>query len=400
MKESTVGIMGGTFDPIHYGHLILAEYVLNEMNLDKIIFIPSGTPHLKSYKKVSTKKNRLKMTELGIKNNNNFKISTIEIDREGNTYTIDTIKELNKKYTDTLFYFIIGADSLFDLLKWKDIEKLFDICNFIVANRGGTYSLNELQDRIKLLTNEYNAYIKLVNIPDIQISSSDIRNRIKQNKSIKYLLPGDVEKYIYKNKLYVNNEYNNELIKKELKKHIDTKRYNHTLGVEKTAVALAKIHDIDISKANVAALLHDCAKNISNNKKIDLCKKYNIELKIEEKKNPDLVHAKVGSVIAKHIYNINDSDIINAIAYHTTGRPNMSELEKVIYISDYIEPGRTKANNLDNIRKLARKDLDKALLAILEDTIAYLQSKNKIIDTLTIEAYEFYKLHNNTLSNE
>lgn len=393
MEERTVGIMGGTFDPIHYGHLILAEYVLTEMNLDKIIFIPSGIPHLKSYKKVSNKKNRLKMTELGIKNNNKFEISTIEIDRHGNTYTVDTIKELNKKYQNTVFYFIIGADSLFDLLKWKSIDKLFNICNFIVANRGGTYSLDKIEERINLLKNEYNAYIKLVHIPDIQISSSEIRNRIKNNKSIKYLLPEDVEKYIYKNNIYIDNEYDIELIKKQLKKHIDIKRYNHTLGVEKTAITLAKTHNIDIGKVTVAALLHDCAKNISNNKKIDLCKKYNIKLRCEEKKNPDLVHAKVGSVIAQNIYNINDYDIINAIAYHTTGRPNMSELEKVIYISDYIEPGRTKANNLDSIRKLAKKDLDTALLAILQDTIAYLESKNKIIDPLTIEAYKYYKSH-------
>ncbi|MCT4543973.1 MAG: nicotinate-nucleotide adenylyltransferase [Vallitalea sp.] len=201
MNNKVVGIMGGTFDPIHHGHLIVAEYVCSELNLDKIIFIPSGKPYLKSNKKVSQTKHRLNMTKLAIIDNNKFEISTIEIDRKGNTYTVDTIESLNKEYPLTTFYFIIGADSLFDLQKWKNHNKLFNICNFIVVNRGGTCSYSMLKNKIDELA-KFNAKITLVHIPDIQISSSEIRTRVKDNLSIKYLLPEKVEKYILDNTLY------------------------------------------------------------------------------------------------------------------------------------------------------------------------------------------------------
>ncbi|GMQ57041.1 nicotinate-nucleotide adenylyltransferase [Vallitalea sediminicola] len=204
MNNKSIGIMGGTFDPIHYGHLILAQYVLDEMNLDKIIFIPSGISYLKSNKKISHKSHRLNMTELGIINNDKFEASTIEIDREGNTYTVDTIEHLNEKYPYKTFYFIIGADSVFDLLKWKNYQRLFEICNFVVTNRGSTYTGEQLQCEINILKRNYNARIDLINIPDIDISSSEIRKRVKNNLSIRYLLPDNVEKYIDNNKLYRN----------------------------------------------------------------------------------------------------------------------------------------------------------------------------------------------------
>lgn len=202
MDKQLIGIMGGTFDPIHYGHLILAQYVLDNMKLDEILFVPSGISYLKSKRKVSDKMHRLNMTKLGIANNDKFELSTIEIDRTGNTYTVDTITELNDKYPNNTYYFIIGADSLFDLLKWKDHKRLLNICNFIVANRGATYTDKQLNDEIHMLETTYHANITLVRIPDIEISSSEIRNRVKDKLSIRYLLPEKVEKYIDDNKLY------------------------------------------------------------------------------------------------------------------------------------------------------------------------------------------------------
>lgn len=204
MDNKSIGIMGGTFDPIHYGHLILAQYVLDQMKLDKIIFIPSGISYLKSNKKISHKRHRLNMTKLGINNNDKFEVSTIEIDRKGNTYTVDTIEQLNEEYPYKTFYFIIGADSLFDLLKWKKYKRLFEICNFVVTNRGSTYTTEQLQCEINMLKSKYNARIDLIHIPDIDISSSEIRKRVNNNLSIRYLLPDNVEKYIDNNELYRN----------------------------------------------------------------------------------------------------------------------------------------------------------------------------------------------------
>ncbi|GKX28746.1 hydrolase [Vallitalea longa] len=188
----------------------------------------------------------------------------------------------------------------------------------------------------------------------------------------------------------MQSNYDFTAIRNELQKQLHKNRYDHTLGVEKTAVLLAKLHNVDINKARLAALLHDCAKNLSDNKKIEICKKYNIELSCEELNNLDLIHAKIGSVVAKYIYEVKDTDILNAITYHTTGKPNMTSLEKIIYISDYIEPGRDKAPNLKEIREVANKDLDKALFMILSDTIDYLRASNNYIVPLTMDAYEYY----------
>lgn len=189
----------------------------------------------------------------------------------------------------------------------------------------------------------------------------------------------------------MQNNYNITGIRNHLLKQLSENRYEHTLGVEKTAVSLAKLSNVDIEKARVAALLHDCAKNLSDDKKLELCEKYNIEVTEEQKKNLDLIHAEIGSVMAKYEYEIDDEDILNAITYHTTGKPNMSNLEKIIYVSDYIEPGRTKAPNLDEIRRVVMKDLDKALYMILSDTINYLKTSKKYIVPTTMEAYEYYK---------
>lgn len=181
-----------------------------------------------------------------------------------------------------------------------------------------------------------------------------------------------------------------EKVRKKMEKELDAKRFEHTLGVSYTAAALAMCHQEDIFKAQTAGLLHDCAKCMSNEKKLEICEKHHIKVTEIEKQNPFLLHAKVGSYLAKKRYHIEDEDILNAILNHTTGRPGMSKLEKIIYIADYIEPGRKHAPNLPEVRELAFHDLDKALLQILEDTLEYLQSIESPIDPLTQRTYDYY----------
>lgn len=184
----------------------------------------------------------------------------------------------------------------------------------------------------------------------------------------------------------------NELIKirKSLEKTLDGKRYEHTLGVEFTAAALAMRYDASVSNAQLAGLLHDCAKCLSNDKKLTICKKYNIHVSAVEKENPFLLHAKVGSFLAENEYGVEDADVLNAILNHTTGRPGMSLLEKIIFVADYIEPSRKQAPNLAEIRKLAFEDLDRALVWILKDTLAYLQDTDGVLDPMTGKTYEYY----------
>ena len=181
-------------------------------------------------------------------------------------------------------------------------------------------------------------------------------------------------------------------IRKEMEKELTSKRYEHTLAVAYTAASLAMIHDEDTEKALIAGMLHDCAKCMEGKKLVSICKKNNLEMsEIEMKNTSALLHAKVGSFYAEEKYGVADEDILNAIQFHTTGRPQMSRLEKIIYIADYIEPGRKHAANLAQIRKMAYQDLDKTLLKILEDTLAYLQTTDGQIDDMTMQTYDYYK---------
>lgn len=179
-------------------------------------------------------------------------------------------------------------------------------------------------------------------------------------------------------------------IRKKIQKVQDDKRFEHTLGVEYTAACLAMRYDVDIENARVAGILHDCAKTISDDKLIELCKKYDIPVSEVEYNSPYLLHGKVGSLIAKKKFKIESEDILNAIANHTTGRPNMSMLEKIIFVSDYIEPGRSSAKNLLVLRKLAFQDLDMCMIKIYEDTLDYLKKSHSSIDPKTQETYDYY----------
>lgn len=182
-------------------------------------------------------------------------------------------------------------------------------------------------------------------------------------------------------------------LRKAMESELNPKRYEHTLAVAYTAANLAMVHGADTRNATIAGMLHDCAKCLSDKKLISICNKNSLDISEIELHNPSaLLHAKAGSVLAHKKYGINDEDILNAIKYHTTGRPNMSKLEKILYISDYIEPDRKHAPNLAQVRRMAYQDLDKTLLKILNDTLLYLNSTDGQIDPMTKKTYEYYNI--------
>lgn len=180
-------------------------------------------------------------------------------------------------------------------------------------------------------------------------------------------------------------------LQNRIKKVLEPKRYEHTLGVAYTAANLAFVYDVDAKRAIVAGLLHDCAKCLSHQKRITVCKKNNITITKVEMANPVLLHAKVGAFYAKNKYGVTDEEIINSILYHTTGRPDMSILEKIIYVADYIEPHRKKLPKLTEIRKIAFSDIDMAIFSILENSLNFLEKGESQIDPATKETYDFYK---------
>lgn len=185
--------------------------------------------------------------------------------------------------------------------------------------------------------------------------------------------------------------YNFSKTKKTLRKYLDRDRFEHSEGVMYTAAALAMRYGEDLEKAQIAGILHDCAKCMQDGKKLKICEKNHIEITEAEKMSPFLLHAKVGAYIAKEKYDIEDTEILDAIACHTTGKPAMTLLEKIIYISDYIEPMRNKASNLEEVRKMAFVDLDEALFKILSDTLVYLEKSSKKMDPMTMQTYEYYR---------
>ncbi|MBC7332867.1 MAG: nicotinate-nucleotide adenylyltransferase [Actinobacteria bacterium] len=196
-----IGIMGGTFNPIHYGHLVTAQEALSQFNLDKVIFIPTGDPPHKTDEEIASAEHRYLMTVIATASNSKFFVSRIEIDRKGKSYTIDTLRELRKIYTeDVSLYFITGADAILEILTWKDTAEILTLCKFIAATRPG-YDLSRLESlKKKILDTEDKIFV--MEVPALAISSTDIRARIKQQRPIDYLLPEGVCKFILKNGLY------------------------------------------------------------------------------------------------------------------------------------------------------------------------------------------------------
>ena len=201
MRIRKIGILGGTFNPIHYGHLIIGEQALDEFGLDKVIFMPSGVSYLKRNLSMPGPEVRYEMTALGIEGNPFFSVSDMEIKRGGNTYTADTIDELNRLMPDTELMFITGADALHEMKKWVEPERIFRGCTVITSVRDNE-SPEEVMKDIAFYKEKYGAKIELLHTTNIDISSSMIREHVRQKRSIRYYVPENVRSYILEHSLY------------------------------------------------------------------------------------------------------------------------------------------------------------------------------------------------------
>lgn len=198
MTKTRIGIMGGTFDPIHYGHLVIAESARYAFSLDKVIFIPAGSPPHKRNSQHTEAAARAEMVALAIFSNPHFAFSLMEVQRSGFSYSVDTVAAITREYHNAAdIYFITGADAVLDVATWYQPERLLSLCRFVAATRPG-FDLTKLDK----LPAQWRAKIDVMEIPGLDISSTDIRLRVKENKPIKYLLPEPVEEYIYQHQLY------------------------------------------------------------------------------------------------------------------------------------------------------------------------------------------------------
>lgn len=379
-----IGVMGGTFNPIHVGHLIMAEYVCSHYNLDKVIFIPTGNPPHKS-EAITPAQFRYQIVLNAITDNPRFEVSSMETERAGKTYTVDTVTELEKLYPGEKLYYIIGTDSMFDIENWKSPELLKGRITFILYIRH-VERFGSVLSKATEIAEKYGFEIEICNGPLIEVSSTMIRMRIRNGLSVKYLVPDSILDMI--SELVVENETDYEKIGMKVQAALGEKRFRHTLGVVAVAEKLANSNQADPLKIRLAALLHDICKPFEHSEMLKIIGDSGIILDEEILSNPDLLHGHAGAVIAEKEYAVTDPEILDAIRFHTTGRVNMSLLEKVIYLADFIEPGRTFPE-VDKIRSIAEKNLDEAILMAMESTISYLNSIGNPIHASTMEARDF-----------
>lgn len=398
-----IGIMGGTFDPIHNGHLMLGRQACEEYGFDQVWFMPSGQPPHKTDHKVTDAEDRLQMVRLAIKDIPRFACSEFEIERAGTTYTAETLRLLAETYPEHQFHFIIGADSFFEIEKWYHPQEIMARVPLLVAGRAYPTAVRSMEEQAQYLMERYHADIQFLHCREMDVSSEELRRNVRLGINIRKDVPPAVAEYIDRRRLYTSctlekpserkPTMDEQIIKfrKRLKAKLPPMRYEHSLSVSYTCMALAMRYGYDLQKAELAGLLHDCAKRFSDSELIEKCAKHGIELTEGERNAPAVIHAKYGAWMAEHKYGITDEEILSAIRCHTTGKPDMSTLDKILYIADYIEPRRDKASNLPQMRELAFKDLDKTMYAILAGTLTYLESKGANVDPMTRQAYDYFE---------
>ncbi len=378
-----IGIYGGSFNPPHKGHIRLAETMLGAAELDKIIIIPAGTPPHKESPDLADNNTRLEMCTLAF-SGDCFEISDIELRREGKSFTVDTVSELRKIYPDDSLFLIIGSDMLLSFHKWYRFEEILKNVTLCVATREKEISGEDLliyaKDVLKLKENE----IIISPVDAFVCSSTDVREKIKARENTDSFLGNEVREYIMENNIYTD-KYSQW--KKLLKERLVEKRYIHSLNVADSALVLADKYGADPDKAYFAGLVHDIMKNASEAEQLQIMEKGGIILSHTEKENKKLWHAMAGECYLRCEKGITDTDILNAVRYHTTGRAGMSLLEKVVYIADYISAERDY-EDADVMRDLSmNKGLDEAALYALKYSFKSLSKKEKLIHTDSVEYY-------------
>ena len=389
-----IGILGGTFDPVHCGHIHLAEDAMKQGGLDEVIFIPARLQPFKLGKKITSGEDRLAMLQLATEHTPGFAVSSYELDAEGVSYTYLTLRALQKEYgEDARLYFITGTDAFLKIELWMMAEELLTNYGFLIGTRPG-YREDELAECIARVREKFNTEVVNINNTKYDISSTQIREKIRSGESAERLLPENVEAYIRERGLYEDGSLDcahwKTVIEPFIREHLKSKRLKHTYGVAAEAKKLAERYGEDPDKAELAGLCHDMMRNISPEESAELVKRYGLPEKLAD--NPNLAHGKIAAKVLADVYGMQDEDLLNAVRYHTTGRKGMSRLEKILYLADAIEPGRDYPQ-VGALREAAEEDLDKACILCMERSMEYVRSTGASVDPDTIKAYEDIKKH-------
>ena len=393
-----IGIYGGTFNPPHLGHITAARAVFELLGLDQLLVIPAGLPPHKTMPDGSpTSAQRLEMTRLAAEQldlGERVKVLNMELRREGRSFTSDTLAQLKDQYPNDELWLLMGTDMFLTLQTWHEPEKILQLAGIAAFGRTeeDTEELFSIQ-RDYLCEVYPQARIFTLTMPGVvDVSSTELREKLAKGEGGNLLAPA-VYGYILRQGLYNTGADLKHLPLDQLRpvalSYLKHKRIPHVLGTEQEAIRLAQRYGADVEKARVAALLHDCTKKLSMEEQLALCEKYGIQLDELEQKALKLLHSKTGAAIAKDVFGV-DEEIYSAIWYHTTGHANMTRLEKIIYLADYIEPSRDFPG-VDELRSVCYEDLDRGLLKGLEMTIEEMTAMGNPVHHATIEARDALK---------
>lgn len=357
-----LGVLGGTFDPIHEGHLSLAREAMRRAGLDGVVLAPMARPAHREAE--ATPEQRLKMCRLALEGESGIFLSHAGVE-SGVRYTADTLATLRREYPDASFTLILGADKLPMLPYWHQADKLFAQCDFLCFPRAGV-SATEAVERARAL----GARITLLPVPCAPYSATLIRARTAQYEDAPGL-PRPVLRYMAENGLYQPDWL------PRLRGMMNPRRFRHTLGVRQEAVRLADIHGLPLQRAALAGLLHDCAKGMPQPMMAQIAQENSLVSDERMLSSGAMLHGPVGAFVAKNKFGVRDEDVLNAIRSHTVGRPGMTELEMCIFVADATEPGREDYPGLEAIRRLAEHSLAAATLKSLRLTREYVEASGR-----------------------
>ena len=382
-----IGIYGGTFNPPHLGHMLAARQAVRLLRLDRLLLIPDRiAPHKVLPEGSASPEERMQMLQLAAAGIEKAEVSDIELRREGTSFTYLTILELKQLYPEAELVLIMGTDMFLSFDKWRETKIITDHAALGVLYRGEKGEKAAI-DAKKAEMEANGVKVELIENEVTAISSTDLRRMLIFGCAEPFL-PEGVGAYIREKGLYGTGRDYRNLSEEELEQVVVSllkpNRVAHVLGCRDMAVELAKRWGADVTDAARAGLLHDITKAIDGPLQLTLCSEYGTMLSDFSRRYPKTLHALTGSLVAERIFGEKEA-VVNAIRHHTTGKANMSLLEKIIYIADYVEPNRTIAG-VDQLRHLAFTDLDAALKMGLQMTVSYLNEQGSEVSPESREA--------------
>ena len=383
-----IGIYGGTFNPPHVGHIRGASYAMDALKMEKLLLIPSCiSPHKALPSNSPSPAQRAEMVELA--KCEGMEVCNIELTRGGTSFTYETVETLADQYPHKDLVLLMGTDMFLSFLTWKEPQRIMNKASLGVMYRGDKNEMPQIAEQ-KLLLEGMGATVYLIENPVTAISSTQLR-RMLIFRCAGSFLPAGVEDYIRSHNLYgAEGDYRNlpmDKLEQVVVSLLKPNRVAHVLGCRDTAMDLAKRWGADVTDAGRAGLLHDITKALDGPLQLTLCEEYGILLGEFSKHNTKTLHSLTGSLVAERIFGENEN-VVSAICSHTTGKANMTTLEKILYVADYMEPNRDFPG-VENLRHLAYTDLDKALKTGLEMTMEMLKENNQEISPASAEALAY-----------